>query len=122
MSLKRFRQFTSLDAEQSDLQESSFLNKGFALTQAARHKSAAQKLLTSARKIDTLAQRAKSSENNETKLDLISDALSELAKALEHQTAMSSSTINVSVAATVLNSNVKDVVDKALSKTRSKRR
>ena len=122
MSIKRFREFTHSATQDEDLQESSLLNKGFALTQGTRHRNAANKLLTSANKISSISSRGKSASDVSSKLNYLFDALIEFSRALENQATMSSANVNVSVASAVLSQDTQKAVAKALTKNRRKRR
>ena len=58
MSIKRFREFTGSPIDEQELKESSLLNKGFALSQAARHRSKRQQLEGALSRADSLFSRA----------------------------------------------------------------
>lgn len=118
MSIKRFREFTESNDEHNELHESSLLNKGFALSQTARHGNNAQKMISSLANVKSLCQRGKSESDLSKKNDIVLDAISELSRALTYSATMSSANINVTAAATVLSHDVKKEIQNALTKKR----
>ena len=123
--MKKFSEFITIEKEPShppveQLEESSFLSKGYSIIQGSRHSAAATKLRTSTSKARSITNRGKSEQNVSTKIDILYDAIDEISRALEHNASMSSAQMHATVATTVLAENVKKEIENLLIKLKKK--
>lgn len=116
--MKKFREVIG---NSSDLHESSFLQKGFALTQAAKHQSERQKFESSLSKADSHFRAGARSQLLERKLDELFAGLSQLTLAMKSHARLSTAEINVAVANTVLNQDIQKALAKEF-RNRSRKR
>lgn len=98
------------------LHEESWLNKGFALGQYARHSSMRQQINTVLSSINSLCDRGKHEQDTAEKLDILFDVLKENARLSRGLTELSTYTINVSIASALLSEDLRKVIATEFSK------
>ena len=116
--MKRFSEYTEDLQELERTIKESWLNKGFALTQLARHDAARQKISSSVSKIISLSNSAQSSDTLETKLDLLFQCVSESARVLNLHSELSRNTISVAVSSALFSENLEKTLVNVLKKAK----
>ena len=95
---KRFKEH----AGQLDLNESSWLSKGFAVGQGVRHETLRRQLESTTKRIQSLCHQGERTNDETTKLNLLFEAIGDLAAAMKLTGDISKTVINVAIATNLL--------------------
>jgi hypothetical protein len=109
---KRFKEY----ARPTQINESNWLSKGYAIGQGNRHASTIRQLESLLSKIKNDCNRGHLEEDVTAKFDLLFDAVAGLALSLKLIGELSRANINVSVASNLLEDDLRSLILKTLSK------
>ena len=114
--MKRQQSFKNFIAETNELNESSWLSKGFAALQGARHSQTRQKLNSLAAKLKGTAHKGTLEPDLEKRADLLFEAIEMVADGLALFGELSQCNINVAVATNLLEENLATAIKKISSR------
>ena len=109
------RSFKEYIAETDQIQESSWLSKGFAVLQYSRHEQQRQKLVSLGAKIKGLAHKGEMESDPEHRQQFLFQTLELLGDGFVIVAELSKSNIAVSVASNLLEENIQKAVERALA-------
>ena len=111
---KRFKEYTS----QTNLSESTWLSKGYAVGQGARHESVRRQLESLTKRIHSLCEQGKLEDDFPAKINLLFQAIAALAETQKLGGDLSRHSINVSIASNLLEDDLKTIIQRQLPKHR----
>ncbi len=109
---RRFKEY----AKPTQINESSWLSKGYAVGQSNRHAGTTRQLESLLSKIKNDCNRGHLEEDFTAKFDLLFDAIAGLALSLKLIGELSKANINVSVASNLLEDDLRSLILKTLSR------
>ena len=122
-SLKSRPQMSAHSVSQpvEDLQEDSWLSKGYAIGQSVRHSSMKQQISNVLSTVTSICEKGKNEKDVAVKLNLLFDALQQATRVFRGLTELSNSNINVSIASALLAQDLQKVISSELAKIEKRR-
>ena len=111
---RKLKSFLHKTPQADDLVESSFFAKGYALIEASKLEQSRQRLNSLASKLNNTASRGRTETDPAKRNQYLFDSLVSIAEVLPVLGELSRCNIYVSVSSSVLEENIRDVIEKAL--------